>query len=104
ALGLGDDAHEHGFAAGEVLFHEGDEADRVYLIVEGTAGVYRDQGGRPVLLRRVPAGRSVGEMAFLRRSRRSATVIAETPLRVFAVEGTRFAAALEASPELREHM
>lgn len=104
ALDLRADSRERTIPAGEVLFHEGDEADRVYLIVRGSAGVYREQGGRPVLLSRVKEGRTVGEMAFVHRARRNATVVAETELRLLEIEGTRFLELLEASPELREHM
>ena len=104
ALDLAADARERTIAPGEMLFREGDEADRVYLITRGTAGVYREHGGRPVLLSRVQEGRTVGELAFVRRSKRSATVIAETELRVLEIEGARFLQQIDQSPELREHV
>lgn len=104
ALDLRADARQRTIGPGEVLFREGAEADCVYLIVRGSAAVYREQGGHPVLLSRIEAGRTVGEMAFVRRSRRSATVVAESELRVLEIEGTRFLELLEASPDLREHV
>src|SRR5436190_7694944 len=103
-LGLETETAERELAAGEVLFAQGDEADRVYLVVEGTAAVYKDRGERRVLIGRVEAGRCVGELALIRRARRATTVVADTDLRVIEVQGARFLDLLESSPQLREHM
>lgn len=99
-LGFDPQAREATLAAGTVLFREGDEADRVYLILAGAAAAYRGSE----LLRRVGAGRCVGELAFVRRAARSATVIAETELHVLELDGARFLERLATSPELAEQM
>ena len=98
------DAMQRTVPAGEVLFRQGDEADRVYLIAAGTAAVYKERGERRELIGRVTEGRCVGELALVRKARRSATVVAETELRLVEVDGDRFLDLLESSPALREHM
>ena len=103
-LGLEASARERAVGAGEVLFAQGDAADRIYLVVEGTAAVYKERGERRTLIGRVEAGRCVGELALIRRARRATTVVAETALRVLEVEGARFLDLLESEPQLREHM
>jgi tryptophan 2,3-dioxygenase len=103
-LGPEANAAERAIAAGELLFRQGDPADRVYLILEGTVAVYKERAERRVLIGRVGAGRCVGELALVRRAQRSATVAAETDVRVLEVDGARFLNLLESSPALREHM
>jgi tryptophan 2,3-dioxygenase len=103
-LGPQANAAERAIGADEVLFRQGDRADRVYLIVAGTVAVYKERGERRVLIGRVRAGRCVGELALVRRAQRSATVVAETDVRVLEVDGARFLTLLESSPALREHM
>jgi tryptophan 2,3-dioxygenase len=103
-LGVDEAAAERTLRAGEVLFRQGEDADRVYLVIAGTAVVYRERGERRVVIGHVEAGRCIGELALMRRARRSATVMAQTDLRVLEVDGARFLDLLESSPELREHM
>jgi release factor glutamine methyltransferase len=98
------DATARTVAAGEVLFRQGDEADCVYLIASGTAAVYKERGERRELIGRVREGRCVGELALVRKARRSATVVAETELRLVAVDGRHFLDLLDSSPALRDHM
>ena len=62
------------YAAGEELFHQGDDADGLYLIRKGSVTVSRLLGGKDVVLSYVSAGKYVGEMALISGSPRSATV------------------------------
>ncbi|WP_286278203.1 MFS transporter [Naasia aerilata] len=72
--------------AGEEVFREGDLGDRYYVIESGEADVVG--GGRTVAtLRR---GEGFGEVALLRRSRRTATVLAHSALRLRALGSERF--------------
>ena len=105
SLNIGDvDAVEETFDAGEIIFREGESADCLYVIVSGVAVVYHEKAGQQVLVSRVGAGRSVGELALLRQSLRSATVIAETPVRARVVSADRFRELLDRSPDLRGEM
>ncbi len=76
------------YAAGEVLFREGDEADGLYLIRRGSVTASRNFGGRDVVLSYVAAGNFVGEMALISNSRRSATVRAAVTTEAILLQKT----------------
>ena len=60
---------------GEVIFREGDLADRMYFIVNGTVEVVRTLEGKEIVLARLGTGDFFGEMAFFASDgRRTATV------------------------------
>lgn len=70
-------------APGEVLIREGGAAgDEFYLLVEGSLGIQATIG-TPARLDKI--GDVVGEVAVLLKSRRNATVAAETTVRVVAL-------------------
>lgn len=77
---------------GEVLFHEGDNGDCFYEILEGKVGVYTDYG-EPTeqKLTEIEKGHIVGEMALIDAFPRSATVVAldETKAEEVFVENVR---------------
>lgn len=78
-------------APGEVLIREGGAAgDEFYLLVEGALGVQASIG-TPARLDKV--GDVVGEVAVLLKSRRNATVAAETTVRVVALNSSVLARA-----------
>jgi hypothetical protein len=81
--------HAH-FAAGEQIFQQGDQGDQFYVIEVGEADVVGD--GR--LIRTLRPGEGFGEIALLRDTPRMATVRARTPLRLRAVNGRLFLAAV----------
>ncbi len=78
------------FAAGETIMREGDQGDR-FVVVE-TGEVEVTVAGRAVL--RAGRGAGLGEIALLRRSPRTATVTALTPVTAFAIPGPTFVAAV----------
>src|SRR5712691_8204790 len=62
---------------GATLFREGEVADALYVVLAGCLGVtIRGGKGSVVLIARVHAGETIGEMALLDGGLRSATVIA----------------------------
>jgi CRP-like cAMP-binding protein len=73
-------------AADQVVFTQGDIGDRYYLIESGEVDVVGD--GR-VVATLVP-GEGFGEIALLRRTRRTATVVARSELRLRALGSERF--------------
>jgi NTE family protein len=60
---------------GQILFRENEVADSLYVVLTGCLGVIvRDNNGRDVLIARIAAGETVGEMGLLDGGVRSATV------------------------------
>ena len=79
--------------AGEAVVVEGDEGDRFFLITDGRATV-SVEGRR---LASLGPGSYFGEIALLRDVPRTATVTAEEPLRLLALERDEFLAAVTGS-------
>ncbi len=82
--------------AGRVLCEEGAIGHEFYLILEGQAAVRK--GGRKVAT--LSPGQYFGEMALLDRGPRSATVVAETPMRLLVIGQREFSALLDEVPML----
>ena len=60
--------------ADQVIFHEGDQADCMYMILSGKAKVYlRDDKANEVVLAVLEAGDSFGELALIDSGTRSAS-------------------------------
>jgi MFS family permease len=76
--------------AGETVFEQGEVGDRFYVIVSGEARVLVDG----IEARVEEAGDHFGEIALLRDTPRTATVVAKTDLDLLSVEGPDFVAAV----------
>ena len=62
-------------AGGRILFRENEVADSLYIVISGCLGVVvRDGDGHDVLIARIAAGETVGEMGLVDGGVRSATV------------------------------
>ena len=84
---------------GTELLHEGDPGEYMYFVLEGSLFVRR--GG--VEIRKIGPGDHFGEMALIDDSaRRSATVVAVTPVQVAYIARHHFDALLAANPSVRE--
>jgi signal transduction histidine kinase len=64
---------------GEFLFHEGDPADGVYLVLEGEIEIVLSAGKQEKVLNRIKAGSSLGEVAVLDGMGRSTSARAHGP-------------------------
>jgi len=74
------------FKAGETVFHAGDEAHHLYVVLDGELEI--QLGGR--VLERSGPGAIVGEMALINDHRRTASAIALTNVRLAPVDERRF--------------
>ncbi len=83
---------------GTILMRQGDAADNAYLVAEGELVVDRD--GREI--GRVGPGGVVGEIALLRAAPRMATVRAQVPSRLLAIERDEFLAAATGGADARD--
>jgi signal transduction histidine kinase len=71
-------SHEACFQPGEVIFREGSEADRFYIVLSGSVEVWKQKD----LLAVHSAGHLFGEMALIDELPRSATVVAREATRL----------------------
>jgi CRP-like cAMP-binding protein len=85
-------------AAGTVLTRAGEPGDEFFLIVDGTARA-EVSAGRRVLLH---PGEFFGEMSLLDGGPRSATVVADTPLRLLVISRRHFTELLRDVPGLTQ--
>jgi CRP/FNR family transcriptional regulator, cyclic AMP receptor protein len=82
--------------AGTVLTRAGDPGEEFFLIVDGSARVEVPGGNQG----RLAPGAFFGEMSLLDGGPRSATVVAETPIRLLVIKRRNFATLLKAAPAL----
>jgi hypothetical protein len=87
---LASDLQPHEFPAGTVAVREGEVGELFYLIVGGSAAVSVQGKPRPPLA----PGDCFGEIALLRGIPRTATVVADQPLRTLTLEREAFLVAI----------
>lgn len=90
------------YRAGDVLFHQGDKADGLYLIRRGSVMVSRAVGKKEDLLSYVVTGGYVGEMALVSDKPRSATARAASATEVVLLKAPVVIEVLERNTELRD--
>ncbi len=87
--------------AGRLVFAHGEEADAVYLVVDGTITVFRDKVGKPMqLLARVGAGELLGEMCLFDETTRSASARAASECRLLRIARAPLLDLLRLEPSL----
>lgn len=96
-------AHEENpviLGEGEVLFHAGDPADGMYVVLEGSLNVV--VGGSVV--ENSQRGSIVGEMALVDNSPRGATVVACERCKLAKVDPRRFERCIQQNPFFATHV
>src|SRR5580692_7311913 len=88
------------FAAGTVLFEEGQPGDYMYVVQSGEVEIRRMVGETERVLAVLTPGEFLGEMAILNGRPRSATAIVRVDARLLVIEGKTFEAMLRARPEI----
>jgi NADH dehydrogenase len=91
---------EH-FEAGEVVFREGDRADRLYVVTDGEVEVTQRRDSTEVTLRTLGPGECFGEIALVADSPRTATVRTTRGADVLAIDRDAFHALFGSFPPLR---
>lgn len=87
------------YQAGEVIFNVGEVSDSMLVVLQGRASVMVQAGQRRVRLTSLRRGGVVGEMGFLDRAPRSATVVAEEQLLAYVLTRDAFDDLRQRSPE-----
>lgn len=92
------------FSAGEIVTREGDTAEWLYVLTQGTAGarVAGADGGADTRVASLEPGQFFGEMALLTGAPRSATVVAETDLHCYKLDRESFLEIITARPSMAE--
>lgn len=90
---------EESYAAGRVIFHGGDHADALYLILEGRVAIAQDTIGRPMRRYAVlGVGDFFGEMGLLNDTGRLASARAQTNVRLFRLPKDELTQLMERHP------
>jgi len=93
--------HPRTLAKDEVVFHEGDTGDHVFLVRTGQLKVrISAPSGREFLLAIKSAGELIGELAAIDGRARSATAQAMVPSELVVLSAADFLASLERDPKL----
>ena len=101
-MGGGNAVSQMHFEPGEVVFHQGDLGDSLYIIVEGETEVVIENDGRQDVVARLGAGEYFGEMALLNQRTRSATVRCSKPTTLLALRQGDFRALVANLPDLKK--
>jgi len=91
------------YAAGEVLFRQGEEGDTFYIIRDGKVAIsVADAEGRSTVVAHLGKGAFFGEMSLLTGEKRTATITAEADTTVLALSKAIFADVLETNAQIAE--
>jgi len=92
------------YGRGEHIVKQSESGDSVYLILEGSAGVYVEIPGKkePVIVGHLSSGDFFGEKSLLTGEPRGASVKAESDIEVAEIEKRDIAPILEATPGIAE--
>ena len=74
------------FDSGQVIFNDGDEGDKLYLIKKGKIEVFKDNR----LIREIGEGNCFGELAILVNTPRTATIKAKTKVTLYSLTKENF--------------
>ena len=78
------------YASGDELFHQGDDGDAAYVILEGQADILVDTPKGAVKVARLGKNDIIGEVAILCDVPRTATVVAQSNLETLRVSKDGF--------------
>lgn len=93
--------HEHSLAKGEILFHEGDPAESLCVVISGRIKLVRySPRGKELLLHLVPTGASFAEAALFGSGGYPATAEAIEPSTIWCLPRTQLVSLLRNHPEI----
>ncbi len=78
------------YEPGTALFHQGEEGDAAYLVMDGEADIVVQAPSGPIQIARVERNAFIGEIAILCGVPRTATVIAHTKLETLKINKDLF--------------
>lgn len=91
------------FRRGEVLFHEGDPGDALFVVASGAVKVVvPSEEGEEAILATLHRGDFLGELALLDGAPRSASAVALEPTEALALPRDQFRALVASEPAIRD--
>ena len=97
---LAEDVEQVNYNAGDVIFHEYDTGDALYVVEEGTVRIWvTDEDLQQVTLSELNPGQFFGEMAVLDRGQRSSSASAVTDTHLHRLSSDNFQKFLMAHPD-----
>ncbi|MEX0961693.1 MAG: FAD-dependent oxidoreductase [Simkaniaceae bacterium] len=92
------------FEKDEIIFHEGDIGDYLYILVNGEVDILKRKGDGQEKLASLQKGEYFGEMALLNQRSRTATVKCTSPVDVLALKKNDFGLLVANFQELRNQI
>ena len=97
---LAEDVEQVNYKAGEVIFHEYDTGDALYVVEEGAVRIWvTDEDVQEVTLAELKPGQLFGEMAVLDRGKRSSSATAMTDTHLHRLSSDNFEKFLVQHPD-----
>lgn len=88
------------FKDGEIIVHQGDVGDSMFVIQEGQVEVLIEADGEVTRLRVAREGEFMGEMAIFEKENRSATLRALGDVRILTIDKKNFLRRVHEDPSL----
>ena len=88
------------YSSGETIFTQGDLGTEMYIILEGEVHIIKHIANESHVLSRLEKGDFFGEMALLESAPRTADAIAQSDVKLLAINGARFDEMLRKNPEI----
>jgi CRP/FNR family transcriptional regulator len=92
------------YEKGEVIFREGDVADRIHFVHAGKVKIVKSAGGRDIIIEILSDGEPVGAVAAFQRGHFPATAIAVEPSSLVSLPEREFFRLLEERPQMTRHL
>ena len=93
-------AREEWYPQNTVIFRQGDEGNRMLVIVDGHLQIVRNVNGVEQVLTQRGPGDFAGEMAIIESAPRSATLLTRTDVRVLSIDAETFKGILRERPDV----
>jgi putative methionine-R-sulfoxide reductase with GAF domain len=88
------------YAEGEVIFHEGEEGDRMYVVQSGRVRIIKKSPAGEIPIAVIEKGEIFGEMALFDRLPRSATATAMGDTRILGIDKNKLFQTIDRDPTL----
>ncbi|HKM99250.1 MAG TPA: peptidase domain-containing ABC transporter [Candidatus Binataceae bacterium] len=95
---------ERSIAPGTIVVREGEPADSFYIVREGMLQAVRRENGAERVVNAIGPGEFFGEFALANGTARTATVIARSETKLYALSRQAFEKIVEGSPEFRNRI